>query len=210
MTRHTTFLLVVLLSSFSLSASASERSETLRAINLVENPTNQTAYGSKGELGPYQFRSGTWRMYTSKPFRMANDRATADQVAVKHYEWLRERLSAAGIDPNCYNIAMAWNCGITAVIRGRIPMQTYHYAERVNNLADLARPHVVVEEEALMQVVLTEKPAAPSSGLEFKVAGRTSVPDFKIVTDPFRFRVSGETPRYVIAPAQPRFVLVSN
>ena len=83
MTKIQTFLLVAFFSSFTFLATANERWETLRAINMVENPTNQTGYGSKGELGPYQFRSSTWRMYSSKPFRMANDRTSADQVAVQ-------------------------------------------------------------------------------------------------------------------------------
>ena len=209
MTRHHTLFLVVLISTSALFASASDRWETLQAINMVENPTNQTGYGSRGELGPYQFRSSTWRMYTSKPFRLANDRASADQVAVQHYEWIKERLAAAGIDGNSYNIALAWNCGINAVIGGRIPMQTYYYAERVNNLADNMR-QPKEEIEAPLQVVVTDKPPAPTTGLEFKVANENNAPEFKIVADPFRFRVTSDTPRYVIAATQPRFVLVSN
>ena len=209
MTRHHTFFLVVLISTSALFASASDRWETLRAINMVENPTNQTGYGSRGELGPYQFRSSTWRMYTSKPFRLANDRALADQVAVQHYEWIKEHLAASGIDANSYNIALAWNCGINAVISGHIPMQTYYYAERVNNLADNMR-QPKEETEIPIQVVLTDKPAAQTTVFEFKLADRNTSPEFKIVADPFRFRVAGDAPRYVIAAALPRFVLVSN
>ena len=139
----------------------------------------------------------------------ANDRASADQVAVQHYEWIKERLAAAGIDANSYNIAMAWNCGINAVISGRIPMQTYYYAERVNNLADnMTQPKE--EAEIPLQVVVTEKPAAQTAGFEFKLADKNTSPEFKIVADPFRFRVAGDAPRYVIAAALPRFVLVSN
>jgi hypothetical protein len=207
MTKLQTYFLLLIFSSFGLFASANDRWETLRAINMVENPTNQTGYGSRGELGPYQFRSSTWHMYSSKPFRMANDRQTADQVAVQHYEWIKEHLSAAGIDPNDYNIALAWNCGITAVISGHIPMQTYHYAERVNNLADSY--HRPAAEEPV-QVVVTTKSGSPQGGLEFKIADKTATPEFKIVSNPFVFRVAGETPHFVVAPAQPRFVLVAN
>ena len=174
---------------------------------MVENPTNQTAYGSKGELGPYQFRSSTWRMYSSKPFRMANDRDTADQVAAKHYEWIKDHLKAAGIDANSYNIALAWNCGITAVINGRIPMQTYQYAERVTNLATNFRQ---VEPESPVPVVLIAKSNAPASAFEFKPVDHNPAPNFKIVSEPFRFRLPGDAPRFIITPAPSRFVLVSN
>ncbi len=207
MTRLQTLVLVLLLSSFGLIASAADRWETLRAINMVENPTNQTGYGSRGELGPYQFRSSTWRMHSTKPFRMANDRASADQVAVAHYEWIKERLASAGIDANSYNIALAWNCGLSAVLNGRIPMQTYSYAERVNNLSDtFHQPEV----EAPDQIVVTSKSNSPSGIVEFKVNDRSDTPEFKISTDSLRFRVAGEAPRFVITPAQPRFVLVYN
>lgn len=186
-------------------ASASERWETLRAINMVENPTNQTGYGSKGELGPYQFRSSTWRMYTRKSFQLANDRASSDEVAVQHYEWIKTRLSAAGIDPNRYNIAMSWNCGVTAVINGKIPMQTYYYAERVNNLAENFR-----SAETPVQIVVTEQSETPEGVVSFKVVDRDSTPEFKIVDDPFRFSIAGVTPRYVVAATQPQFVVAFN
>jgi hypothetical protein len=115
-------------------AQATDRWETLRAINWVENPTNHTRRGAFGELGPYQFRPQTWRMHTKKPFAWAVERAHADEVAVKHYEWLRRELREAGIDPSPYNIALAWNSGLGAVTNGRVPRATYDYANRVANL----------------------------------------------------------------------------
>lgn len=118
----------------SVTAEASDRWETLRAINWVENPTNHTRRGAFGELGPYQFRPQTWRMHTRKPFEWAVERVHADEVAVKHYEWLRRELQEAGIDPSPYNIALAWNSGLTSVISGRVPRVTYDYANRVANL----------------------------------------------------------------------------
>ncbi len=116
------------------TAETSDRWETLRAINWVENPTNHTRRGAYGELGPYQFRPQTWRMHTKKPFSLAVERAHADEIAVKHYEWLRRELREAGIDPSPYNIALAWNSGIGAVTNGRVPRVTYDYANRVTNL----------------------------------------------------------------------------
>lgn len=207
MKRLHALILVLLVSSFGSLAVASDRWETLRAINMVENPTNQTGYGSRGELGPYQFRSSTWRMHTNKPFRMANDRESADQVAVMHYEWIKGRLQEAGIDANSYNIALAWNCGITAVINGHVPMQTYHYAERVNNLADTYRQP---QAEEPMQIVATVKTDVPAGAVQFTLDGGNSAPEFKLVAEPFIFRVAGEVSRFVIDPPKPRFVLVAN
>jgi hypothetical protein len=207
MKRLQTLFVAVLLSSFGTLAFASDRSETLRAINMVENPTNQTAYGSMGELGPYQFRSSTWRMHSSKPFRMANDRASADQVAVIHYEWIKNRLKEAGIDANNYNIAMAWNCGLGAVIKGRVPMQTYHYAERVNNLADSFHGASVAQPE---QVAVAAQTSLPAAAGQFALGDSCSAPEFKIISNPFVVRLSGEPSRFVIDPPKPRFVLVSN
>jgi hypothetical protein len=128
------FLLLLAALAFTIKAVASDRWETLRAINWVENPTNQTHMGRFGELGPYQFRAATWRMHTDKPFRMAIDRAAADEVAVKHYEWIKHTLEQAGVEASAFNIAMAWNCGVDAVLAGRVPTVSYGYAERVTNL----------------------------------------------------------------------------
>lgn len=130
-------VLISALGGFSSPAWASEgRSETLRAINWVENPTNHHRRGSKGELGPYQFRSQTWRLHTKRPFALAVERRHADEVAILHYEWIRRGLRDAGIDPNPYNVALAWNSGLGAVTTGRVPTVSYHYAQRVANLVE--------------------------------------------------------------------------
>ncbi len=115
-------------------ACASERWETLEAIHWVENPRNVTRVGAHGELGPYQFRPSTWRMHTTQPFALAVDRARADEVAVRHYEWIRRGLLNAGITPTPYTIALAWNAGLDPVINDRVPSASYAYAEQVSNL----------------------------------------------------------------------------
>ena len=125
------------------TARAAERWETLQAIHMVENPTNSQRFGPHGELGPYQFRRSTWRMYTKKSFYSALDRQESDRVAVKHYEWIREGLVRNGIDPTPYHIAEAWNAGLQAAIQGHIGAASRSYAERVNSLAeDLSRHQV--------------------------------------------------------------------
>jgi hypothetical protein len=115
-------------------AHASSRWATLEAIHNLENPRNSPKPGPFGELGAYQFRVTTWQMHTSLPFRQALDRRFSDLVAVEHYEYLKSRLEAARVPATPYNIALAWNGGITAAISGKAPRAAHSYAERVANL----------------------------------------------------------------------------
>ncbi len=108
---------------------------TLEAIHQLENPTDRTTPGRFGELGAYQFREMTWRMHTNVPFRRALDRSASDDVAVRHYEWIRQGLQQAGITPTPYRIALAWNGGLDAAVRDSAPRAAYAYAERAANLA---------------------------------------------------------------------------
>lgn len=173
------FVLLVTLLGFTSVAAASDRWETLRAINWVENPTNQTQVGRFGELGPYQFRPGTWRMHTDKPFRQAIQREAADEVAVKHYEWIKRTFRKAGVEPNVFNIAMAWNCGVEAVLSGRAPLVSYHYAERVSNLVETLKDR-----------------NRPELAEESRPAGRN---EEYIGEGQVRFRILQDTPRFVLA-----------
>lgn len=118
---------------------ASERWETLQAINWVENPSNSPKAGPGGELGPYQFRPATWRMYTRKPFALALERQHSDDVAVRHYEWIKRSLQSSGFEPTPFFIALAWNAGIGQVINGRAPASAYQYASQVNNLVGVLK-----------------------------------------------------------------------
>jgi hypothetical protein len=126
----------VLLLSAAPRSEASDRWETLQAINLVENPTNSTRMGRHGELGPYQFRLGTWKMHTKKPFYLAANREEADRIAVKHYEWIKRELERNGVSPTPYTIALAWNAGLTATLENRTPRSSHQYAERVQALTE--------------------------------------------------------------------------
>lgn len=177
----TKILLTITLLGFTIVAEGSDRWETLRAINWVENPTNQTAVGRFGELGPYQFRPATWRMHTDKPFRLAVQRSVADEVAIKHYEWIKRTLEQHGVEASVFNIAMAWNCGVDAVLSGRVPDVTYHYAERVTNLVDTFK-------ERARPAIVDEKPALPRD--QWNLEDRSEA---------LRFRVPGDSPRFVLA-----------
>lgn len=177
------FILLVTLLGFTTGAGAADRWETLRAINWVENPTNQTQIGRYGELGPYQFRPGTWRMHSSKPFQQAVQRAVADEVAVKHYEWIKRSLERGGADASTFNIAMAWNCGVEAVLSGRAPNASYNYAQRVTNLV-----------ERLKQRILPELAGGDRLGVRGDETDADGRGDEQV-----RFRVLQDTPRFVLA-----------
>ena len=182
MKRHLSkLLLFVTTFGFTIVAQGSDRWQTLRAINWVENPTNQTQVGRFGELGPYQFRPATWRMHTQKPFRHANQRDVADEIAVKHYEWIRRTFEQAGVAPTVFNIAMAWNCGAEAVITGRAPMVSHNYAERVSNLVETFKERGRSEANAAA--------ASAAEPAEIEVRNDAQV----------RFRILQDTPRFVLA-----------
>jgi hypothetical protein len=48
---------------------------------------------------------------------------------------LARGLEAARVPVTPYNIALAWNGGLSAVISGRSPLRAHDYAQRVTNLA---------------------------------------------------------------------------
>lgn len=129
-------LFAVALAFAGAPALASQRWETLQAINWVENPHNSTRVGPCGELGPYQFRISTWRTYTNKPFAYAVIRKDADEVAVKHYDWIKRGLERNRIAATPFNIALAWNAGLSQVVKGTAPAASYAYARHVTNLVD--------------------------------------------------------------------------
>ena len=60
----------------------------------------------------------------------------SDDVAIKHYEWLKRGLEGAGLPATPYYIALAWNGGLDAAVLGRAPAVARDYAERAANLAD--------------------------------------------------------------------------
>jgi hypothetical protein len=111
------------------------RAVTLEAIHQIENPRNLTRPGPLGELGAYQFRAMTWAQHSRRPFTDALNRRWSDEVAERHYDWLCERLARHGLEPSVYNVALAWNAGLAAAVRGRAPRRSHDYAWRVGNIA---------------------------------------------------------------------------
>lgn len=183
-------LLLVSILGFALKAGADDRWETLRAINWVENPTNHTKMGRFGELGPYQFRAGTWRMHTKKSFQLANQREAADAVAIKHYEWIKRTLGKAGVDASPFNIAMAWNSGVDNVLNGRAPSVSYDYAQRVTNLVHTFKRNAPRATVASVPAVVVKRPVI-------------GVVHFAVLPDAPRFEI-------VLPPPAPEPVVYTN
>lgn len=186
----TQILLLVFVLTFTIKATADDRWETLRAINWVENPTNHTRTGRFGELGPYQFRPTTWRMHSKRPFSQAIQREAADEVAVMHYEWIKQELEKAGVDASPFNIAMAWNSGVSNVINGRVPGVAYNYAERVTNLVHTFKQRA-------------KAPATAVAAMAAPEAAPVSAPKFSLEMPKVSFAVLSDAPKFEIAPPAP-------
>ncbi len=127
MIRHLATLLLLACTAFAVPA---EGGRYLAATVQAEDRGGRD--GALGERGKYQFREITWRQHMpGVPFALARDPATADACALKHLAWLRRELRRAGIEDNAYNLALCWNAGLDAVLRGVAPERAYHYATRV-------------------------------------------------------------------------------
>lgn len=88
--------------------------------------------GARGERTAWQIMPATWACYTPAPFMTAGTDGRLDGlVALAHLRSLRSALTAEGFKPNPYALALAWNAGINAVLRDRLPVGTRDYADRV-------------------------------------------------------------------------------
>lgn len=105
----------------------------IRTVETQDKPSPPR--GKLGERGSYQFRRSTWRLHTTSSFDLAENREVANTIAKRHYAWIEAQLKANGIDPSPYNVALAWNAGVNAVIRGKVPNVAHDYAARVVNIA---------------------------------------------------------------------------
>lgn len=105
-------------------------------IAVVERAPGSSARGRKGERGPYQLTLAVWRQHTRLPYDLAEHEIYARPVAVAHLTWLRDNLRRRGLAINSYNLALAWNAGLTAAVTGRTKPSHRDYASRVRNLVD--------------------------------------------------------------------------
>jgi hypothetical protein len=107
----------------------------LRAIAEVESRGDPASVGRMGERGLYQFRRATWRQHTRESFSRAHHPAISTAVAQRHYDWIVRELRHHGYEGSAYEIALAWNAGLSRVLSGRVSSRSHHYAQRVVNLA---------------------------------------------------------------------------
>lgn len=105
-------------------------------IAVVERAPASTKRGSAGERGPYQLTYAVWTQHSSLPFELANYEAYSRPVAKLHLEWLRSNLIKAGFEPSAYRLALAWNAGLTAVVKRREKPRSVDFANRVRNLVE--------------------------------------------------------------------------
>ena len=92
-------------------------------------------------------------MHTSSSFELAENREVANTVAKRHYAWIEDQLRTNGIESSPYNVALAWNAGVNAVIRGTAPAVAYDYATRVVNVANALPPEAPKPEKVIAAMI---------------------------------------------------------
>jgi len=119
--------------SVTTASAALDPARLADAIRPVENWHGLD--GRHGERGPYQITRGVWSMHMpGTPFAAARQEGPGRACALKHIAWLARQLKAAGWPDNAHTIALAYNAGLTAVLTGKVPLESYDYALRVENL----------------------------------------------------------------------------
>lgn len=111
---------------------------TLWALSQVENPRGVTKLGPAGEVGSYQLTPGVIHD-RGRHLTRASDgtaQAHADQARA-HVPWLAVRCEANGLTASPYNIALAWNAGITRALTRNTSAANRDFAQRVTNLVEL-------------------------------------------------------------------------
>jgi hypothetical protein len=107
---------------------------------LVESGARgDAAVGPAGEIGRYQLSLAVWIQHRpAAHFALARDPVTARVVALEHLTWLSRHIRA--VEPTAYDLALAWNAGLTAAALGRLLPCHRNFAQRVANLYAEAAP----------------------------------------------------------------------
>lgn len=93
----------------------------LQAVALVETGDNPQAVGVLGERGRFQMM----------PVVAASCGGHGEREAARWEKHLERELVAMGVEPLPFNVALAWNAGMTKVRAGKVPVSSYRYAGRV-------------------------------------------------------------------------------
>lgn len=106
-----------------LAATPLDRKALLDAIGMVET-------GGQPRLGRH-FETGIYQMTPAVRRQVGGD---DKEAALKWLDIIIRRYEAVGIDPNPWSLAIAWNAGPNALLKGYVPWSTYEYANRVTAL----------------------------------------------------------------------------
>ena len=93
--------------------------------------------GSAGEFGPWQIMPSVWSAHSrASPWRASL--AEHRRVALAQIADIRRALADDGRDANsAFWVALGWNAGPSAVVRGTAPAKSWRYADRTRNIYDM-------------------------------------------------------------------------
>ena len=87
--------------------------------------------GALGERSAWQISPHVWSAYSRSPFMRASyDAKLGLTVATAHLHWLHLALERYGLAATPYNLALAWNAGLSATLSGKVPAGAHDYAAR--------------------------------------------------------------------------------
>lgn len=165
-----------MLGAVQAEAAPMDREAFLKAVAEVETGGNTRAVGRLGERGLYQFNRPTWKRYTKRSFLDAHDPVIAHDIAVQHFIWLHARLTANGREPTDYQMAVAWNGGLSRALSGKFPRSTRDYARRVSTLANNIRHAKAVRGSTGNLALATKQPVAEPTSATVTVAAHEERP----------------------------------
>lgn len=103
------------------------------ALAMVETPNGVPAKpGPHGETGRWQLTPAVRHDRKLDLQLRGNNAPTDEQLATEHVRWLILSLEVRGVDATDFNIALAWNAGLSQACSGRAPEASYDFARRVS------------------------------------------------------------------------------
>lgn len=111
----------------------------LWAIAQVETPAGvPLAPGPAGESGRWQLTRAV-RMDRAKDLKAVGAAVNDEALARAHLLWLEREFRKIGVKPSPFQLALAWNAGFGAALRGEVQPRHYDFAWRVSNLVEERR-----------------------------------------------------------------------
>lgn len=103
---------------------------------LVETPQGVPPRpGRAGETGHWQLTPAV-RADRGRELRAAGLVVTDEALVRAQVRWLEREMARAGVDALPFNVALAWNCGLTRTLSGGAPLASYDFARRVTALLE--------------------------------------------------------------------------